>query len=92
MVKHLTDTPTLDIDAVDVTNSRTLNARGIRSSTPVGSVARAFASRMDLPGNVPWSLRNDRTGAILDEEKPIGEELGPGERVVVTPRSHLGSA
>ena len=71
---------------------RSLDARGVRYGTPVGSVARAFASRMELPGNVPWSLRNDRTGAILDEEKPIGEEIETGDRVVVTPRSHLGAA
>jgi len=92
MVENLTDTTTLDLEAVDVTNTRSLNARGIQQTTPVGSVARAFASRMDLPGNVPWALRNDRTGAILDEERPIGEEIKTGDRVVLTPRSHLGAA
>jgi len=92
MVENLTNTSTLDLEAVDVTNTRSLNARGVQYSTPVRAVTRAFAARMDLPGNVPWALRNDRTGAILDEERPIGEEIESGARVVLTPRSHLGCA
>jgi hypothetical protein len=77
-------------EAVDVTATRSVNARGVQRSTPAGSVARALAVKMDLPRNVPWTLRNDRTGAILDDESPIGEQIEPGSKVVVTPKSHLG--
>ena len=81
----------LDLEAVDVTATHELRARGVDRATPAGAVAQAFAARMALPKNVPWTLRNDRTGAILDEESPIGEQVETGSRVVLTPKSHLGA-
>ncbi|NIP94932.1 MAG: hypothetical protein GWO24_16400 [Akkermansiaceae bacterium] len=80
----------LDLDVIDVTASREVQARGVEHTTPAGSVARALAARMALPNDVPWALRHDRTGVILDEESPIGEQVETGSRVVLTPKSHLG--
>ena len=77
-------------EAVDVTGTHSLDARDIKPSTPAGVIADAVASRMQLPSNVPWMLRSDRTGAFLDEESPIGEQIDTGSRVVVTPKTHLG--
>ena len=81
----------LDLEVVDVTATQEVQARGVERSTPAGSVAQALAARMALPKNVPWTLRHDRTGAILDEESPIGEQVETGSRVVLTPKSHLGA-
>lgn len=78
-------------EACDVTSTRLLDARNVQRATPAGSVARALAAKMDLPDNVPWTLRNER-GVILDEARPIGDQLETGERVTVTPKTHLGGA
>jgi hypothetical protein len=43
-----------------------------------------------LPENVPWALRDEQTSAYLDDARPIGEQLHPGARVTVTPKTHLG--
>jgi hypothetical protein len=45
---------------------------------------------MALPGNVPWALRDEATGAYLDEEKPIGAQIETGSKVTLTPKTHLG--
>lgn len=81
---------TLDFEATDVTGSVAYQARGMRPGTPVSTVAAALASRMQLPADVPWTLRSDRTGALLDEDIPIGDQIESGSRVVMTPKSHLG--
>jgi hypothetical protein len=59
-------------------------------SLPVGAVTQAIVDRMSLPTDVPWALRDDRSSAFLDERRPIGEQLFPGARVTVTPKTHLG--
>jgi len=52
-------------------------------------VATALASRMGLPADVPWIIRNDATGAVL-EERPIGDQIEDGAKVVLSPKAHLG--
>ena len=47
-------------------------------------------ARMALPRNVPWMLRDDATGALLDEAKPVGEQIESGAKVVLSPKAHLG--
>jgi hypothetical protein len=39
---------------------------------------------------VPYGLRDDSTGAFLDDAKPIGEQIGPNAKVTITPKTHLG--
>jgi hypothetical protein len=39
---------------------------------------------------VPWVLRDEASGAFLDEGRAIGEQLRPGSKVTVTPKTHLG--
>ena len=76
-------------EARDVTGTHVLEVRNVQRTTPAGAVATALASRMGLPADVPWIIRNDATGAVL-EERPIGDQLEDGAKVVLSPKAHLG--
>jgi hypothetical protein len=80
----------LSFEAGDVTGTHSVVANDVQKTLPAGTVARALAARMSLPQNVPWALRNESTSAFLEDDKPIGEQLEPGARVTVTPKTHLG--
>ncbi len=54
------------------------------------SVADSIAARMALPDDVAWALRDDDSSAYLDENRPIGPQIGPSSRVTITPQTHLG--
>ena len=77
--------------AVDVTGTNIVEGRNIRPTMPTRELAGMFASKMAL-ADVPWMLRSDETGAFLDEEAPIGDQVATGSRVVLTPKTHLGGA
>ncbi len=77
-------------EAQDVTGTHALEARDVEQATPAGTVARALAAKMSLPDNVPWTLRDEQTGAYLEEARPIGEQIQSGARVQLTPKTHLG--
>jgi hypothetical protein len=77
-------------EAEDVTGTHTLEPDDVDPSTPVGSVARVLAARMELPQNVPWALRDNRSGSYLDDDVPIGDQVETGAQLVITPRTHLG--
>jgi len=81
---------TFNFEAVDVTGSHALEAEDVDRTSSAGAVARVLAESMTLPRNVPWTLRDERSGSYLDEDRPIGEQIEPGARVVVTPKAHLG--
>ena len=74
----------------DVTGTLSLEKENVQGSLPASAVASSVASEMQLPENVPWGLRNDDTSEFLDDKKPIGEQIEPGSRVTVTPKTHLG--
>jgi hypothetical protein len=57
---------------------------------PAHAVAASMAELMALPGNVAWALRDEDSSAFLDDRKPIGEQVEPGARISVTPKTHLG--
>ena len=80
----------VDFDAVDVTGTHEARASRIQRGLPAQAVASALAARMSLPGNVPWTL-HDSSGAFLDDSRPIGDQVGPGARLTVTPKTHLGA-
>ena len=67
-------------DVTDVTGTHHLsvtlssNGRGLQRDLPAADVARALAARMSLPDNVPWVLRDEASGAFLDEGRAIGED------------------
>jgi hypothetical protein len=83
-------------DVTDVTGTHQLSVRlggdggALQRDLPAADVARALATRMALPDNVPWVLRDEASGAFLDEERAIGDQLQPGGKVTVTPKTHLG--
>jgi hypothetical protein len=81
---------TLHFEARDVTGSRVLQARGVSRAALTSSVGSALAAKLALPRNVPWMLRDDHTGAVLDADKPIGDQIESGARVVLSPKAHLG--
>jgi hypothetical protein len=79
----------LEFEVGDVTGTHHVHVSGVQPSLPVGVVAKTLAAQMMLPSNTFWSLHNGQ-GAILDEERPIGEQLSPGEKVTLSPKAHLG--
>ena len=82
---------TLSFEATDVTGLRPVQVSDVQRSLPAGAVARALAAQMSLPDNVTWALRrDDTTGAYLDDEVPIGDQIEPDARLTVTPKTHLG--
>ncbi len=88
-----------EIEAGDVTGYQSMRVplsppggAGMPLASPAGSVARALAARMRLPDDVPWILRDEATGSFLQEDRPIGDQLRPGCKVVLTPKAHLGGA
>ena len=81
--------PTLALEASDVTGNRLLEVMDVQRSTPAGAVAGMLSQRMALPDNIPWSLR-DSHSRVLDDNRPIGDQVEPGERVTVYPKAHLG--
>ena len=56
----------------------------------VSSITQSIAARMALPTDVIWALRDDDSSAYLDDGRPIGDQIAPGARVTITPKTHLG--
>jgi hypothetical protein len=81
---------TLGFEATDVTGMHRVAARDVQRRLPAGAVARALASRMALPDNVPWALRDEATSAYLDDDRPIGDQIEPEAHLTLTPKTHLG--
>ena len=59
----------------------------------VGAVAQTAASRMSLPADTSWALRDNSTAAFLDDDAAIGDAVEAGTEVFLTatPRAHLGA-
>ena len=78
--------------ARDVTGTHDIEVTDIQRGTPSGAVAQSLAARMELPTNVPWSLRNDRTGVWLRDDVALDEQVnGDAEaQLTLTPKTHLG--
>jgi len=74
----------------DVTGSHTVVASDVSPEMSAGVLAQALADRMALPSNVPWTLRDDRSAAFLDEGRPIGDQIENEATVTITPKTHLG--
>lgn len=81
----------LHLEASDVTETHATGG-DFQPETPVAAVARALASKMSLPLNVPYGLMG-HDGAFLDDEAPIGGQmgrLGTQATLTVAPKTHLG--
>lgn len=75
--------------ASNVTGTRALDLE-VERGVPAREVAEDLVRLMQLPTDVSWVLRNDRSAAFLEEGRAIGDQLDPGTRVTLTPRPHLG--
>ena len=81
---------TLRFEASDITG---MNVREVTDFDPeisAGAAAKTLAARMELPTNVPWALRDDRTGNYLDEQRSLGEQIESEARLTISPKTHLG--
>jgi hypothetical protein len=83
---------TFRFHARDVTGTHEMEVTDIQRGTLSGDVARSLAQRMDLPGNVPWSLRDDQTGVWLRDEVALDEQVKEDAeaQLTLTPKTHLG--
>lgn len=79
----------LSLLASNVTGTRSVPFQ-FDPALAVGAVTDAIAADMAMPGDVPWALRNDDSSAYLDDGRPLGDQIEPGARVTITPRTHLG--
>ena len=79
----------MTIHATNVTGAQTIPVE-VPRDLPAEAVAESLAELMALPSNVPWALRDETSSAYLTDRQPIGEQLEPGARVNVTPKTHLG--
>jgi len=80
----------LEFEVTDVTGTHSVVAKDVEPTLPAGAVASALASRMSLPSDVPWALRDDRSSAFLDDSVAIGDQIQTNARLTVFPKSHLG--
>jgi hypothetical protein len=81
--------PSIRLEAVDVTGSKRMPVE-VEGGLSADDAAETVAAMMALPSNVPWVLREDSSSAYLQGDVAIGDQLQPGARVTVTPRTHLG--
>lgn len=73
----------------DVTGTFTIDNYRVDRAVSAGVVASSIARQLSMPESVAWTLRSESTGAYLDD-RPIGEQLEPGARTVLTAKTHLG--
>ncbi|MDP7016049.1 MAG: hypothetical protein QGG36_09635 [Pirellulaceae bacterium] len=79
---------TIQFEAADVTGTHTAVA-DVQRSLPASAVVDSLVKQMALPENVPYALRDDTTGAFLDDQQAIGDQMTDGH-VTLTPKTHLG--
>ena len=85
----------LSLIVADVTDTQHVEVT-VPSGMNAGEVARQTAARLNLPSNVPWSLR-DSSSQYLADEVPIGDQVARmADReapipATLTPKAHLGS-
>jgi hypothetical protein len=82
-------TATMTFRATDVTGTHAAEAN-VQRSLPARAVVESLVASMSLPANVPYGLRDESTGAFLDDAEAIGEQIGADAQVTVTPKTHLG--
>ncbi len=76
----------------DVMDTMELEVTDIERGTPAAAVAQAMASRMELPGEVAYVLRDERNGSWLQDDRPVDEQIDEATDVTLrlTPKARLG--
>ncbi len=80
----------LYFSAKDVTASQQLQLSEVDGYRPAGQVAETVALEMELPEDVPYSLRDNSNARMLVDDVALGSQIQPGAELVLIPRSHLG--
>lgn len=80
--------PSINFYAQSVTGHERVEV-SFQRSTPADTVATSLAEMLGMPVDVPWAIRDDESSSYLDAG-PIGDQIEPGARVTVTPKTHLG--
>ena len=80
----------LYFSARDVTATQRLELSEVDGYRPAGEVAESVAVEMDLPEDVPYSLRDNSNARMLVDDQALGSQMQPGAELVLIPRSHLG--
>jgi hypothetical protein len=80
----------LNFLATDVTGQNSLHVDDVRRDVLTGAVVKALAARMSLPEDTPYSLY-DGQGTVLEDDRPIADQVKPGESVMIVPKAHLGA-
>jgi hypothetical protein len=83
------ETALLSFRAEDVTGSHAAVV-SVQPSLPASAVTRSLVAQLELPDHTPFGLRNESTGAFLDDSRSIGEQIEPGATLTVTTKTHLG--
>jgi len=84
------DAAGLSFYVTNVTGTRSFEATGVDPTLPADVVSQAMAVELSLPQNVPWTLRRNDSAEYVDGQSPIGQQIEPGTRTTLTPKSHLG--
>jgi hypothetical protein len=80
----------LYFSAKDVTASQQLQLSEVDGYRSAGEVAETVAAEMELPEDVPYSLRDNSNARMLVDDVALGSQIQPGADLVLIPRSHLG--
>ena len=82
---------TISFTARDITGLHEIVVDDMPAEAPAGEVARSLANRLNLPTNVPWSLRSDTSAEYLKDDMDLASQLPEtGAKLTISPRTHLG--
>jgi hypothetical protein len=79
----------VDVTVTDVTAQNVLEVDGLDGHRPAGEVAQSMASLLELPGDTPYSLRDDARARMLVDDVPLGDQVDTGTNLVVIPKAML---
>jgi hypothetical protein len=76
----------------DVTDSMELVVTDVQRGTPTSAVAQSLAARLELPGEVTYALRDERSGTWLQDDRALDEQIDQESDVTlrITPKARLG--
>lgn len=81
----------LSFSVSDVTGMHTLELEGVDGHRQVSDVALSVAELMDLPTNTtPYALRDESRAKMLTDDRPLGDQVEEGAKLVVIPKAILG--
>ena len=81
----------ISFTARDITGVHEITVDDVPGDAPAGDVARSLANRLNLPTNVPWSLRSDTSAEYLKDDVALASQLPEtGAKLTISPRTHLG--